>query len=222
MKKSPGFGPFVLRILFSATLLSMAMVGAAQATTIAVQAISGGSNFPAFNGTNQTIGWAFTPTSDIWVTDLGFWDSTPGSSLGQTHEVGLWTTGGTLLASTTILQTSVLIGEFRYEAISSVALTAGINYLIGAAITSPFSDAYKVPSALTMASEITLLGSARNGSSAGFSAPTTVTAGNGRFGPNFAFTTSDPDPVAVPEPASLGLLGIGASLCLVARRRRTA
>ena len=219
MKKNLGFAPFVLRTIFSATLLYMAMVGAAKATTIALQGFSGGSSFPAFNGTDQTLGWSFTPTSNISVTELGFWDSTPGTPLGQTHQVGLWTTGGTLLASTTIQTTSPLFGEFRFEAITSVALTAGISYLIGATYYGPFLDIYRSSaSSITMASEITFNGAARSGSSSGFAAPTTVTAGNGRFGPNFEFTNTS----AVPEPASLGLFSIGAAACLVARRRRIA
>lgn len=46
-----------------------------------------------------------------------------------------------LLASTTIQTTSTLVGDFRLEAITPVALTAGSSYLIGAALTGPFIDA---------------------------------------------------------------------------------
>jgi len=140
MKKNSGFCPSLLRAIFSATLLYMAMVDATHASTVALQGFSGGSTFPAFNGTNQTLGWEFTPTSNIWVTDLGFWDSTTSTPLSQAHDVGLWTTGGTLLASITIQTTSTLMGAFRFEPITALNLTAGTSYLIGASYYSPFSD----------------------------------------------------------------------------------
>ncbi|MEH2092953.1 MAG: DUF4082 domain-containing protein [Nostoc sp.] len=184
----------------------------------AIQSLTGGTNFTSVNNTNQTIGWSFTANDNLSVTALGFYDQTPGNPLSQSHLVGLWTSDGNLLASTTVQTTSPLTGSFRYEDITSVNLLAGISYVIGAAITSPFSDFYTIPGVVNTAPEITLTRSARNGTSQGFSFPSTLTAGNGRIGPNFKF---DVVTQAVPEPTSLiGILGLGAFGITSLRKRK--
>jgi len=212
---------FVHRILMNRS--SLLAVSAFLASTVAcagaVTGLSGGSSFPAFNGTNQTIGWSFTVASpnDLTVTSLGFWDATPGTSLAQSHQVGIWTgDGSTLLGSITVQIDSLLSDSFRYEDVTPFVLTSGMSYLIGAAITSPFSDVYTVPASITTDAAITLTGSARNGSSEGFSAPTIVTAGNGRIGPNFEFTLNQ-----VPEPSALLLTFTGLGLLAASRRTKS-
>lgn len=127
--------------LGAAVLLSRLMsTGAAQAV-VAVTSLSGGLTFTNFSSTDQTVGWRFTANDGISVADLGFYDVTPSTPLDKTHEVGLWTRGGMLLASTTIQTTSTLVGDFPFEAITPVALTAGSSYLFGASFTGPFIDA---------------------------------------------------------------------------------
>ncbi|MEH2360570.1 MAG: DUF4082 domain-containing protein [Nostoc sp.] len=211
----------VLKKLSMATpfILATALVSAPSVyASEAIQSFSGGSNFPAFNGTNQTIGWSFIANNNLSVTALGFYDQTPINPLSQSHLVGLWTSDGNLLASTTVQTTSPLTGSFRYQDITSVNLLAGMSYVIGAAITSPFSDIYTVPGSVNTAPEITLTDSARNGSSEGFSFPSTLIPGNGRIGPNFKF---DVVTQAVPEPASLiGILGLGAFGITSVRKRK--
>ncbi len=67
-------------------LASLALIAnPAQASTIALQGFTGGSRFPAVNGTNQTIGWSFTANDNLIVSSLGFWDFTPTNPLGQSH-----------------------------------------------------------------------------------------------------------------------------------------
>ncbi|MBL0719437.1 DUF4082 domain-containing protein [Piscinibacter sp. Jin2] len=195
--------------LGAAVLLSALMsTGAAQAV-VAVTDISGGNAFTTLSFTDQTVGWQFTANDDITVTHLGFYDNSPFDPLSTTHEVGLWTPGGMLLASTTIQTTSTLVGSFRFEAVTPVALTAGSSYLIGGAFTLPLTaDAYRIPTARTIAPEITINGSARNADAGGFGAPTIVSVGNGRFGPNFQFTVTAPPP-PIPEPGTYALMGLG-------------
>lgn len=193
------------------------------ASAAAVTSFSGGGNFLGIDGSDQTVGWQFTVASpvDLTVTSLGFWDSTPADPLGQSHQVGIWTgDGSSLLGSVTVLTTSALSGAFRYEDVTPFTLTAGESYLIGAAISSPFSDVYTVPATVTTDANITLTGSARNGTSAGFSAPTTVTAGNGRIGPNFEFTVGQVG--QVPEPSALLITLTGLGLMAAVRRPKRA
>ncbi|OYD92709.1 hypothetical protein CDG77_14235 [Nostoc sp. 'Peltigera membranacea cyanobiont' 213] len=201
-------------LILATVLVSAPSVYASEA----IQSLTGGTNFTSVNNTNQTIGWSFTANDNLSVTALGFYDQTPGNPLSQSHLVGLWTSDGNLLASTTVQTTSPLTGSFRYEDITSVNLLAGISYVIGAAITSPFTDIYNIPGVVNTAPEITLTGSARNGTSQGFSFPSTLTAGNGRIGPNFKF---DVVTQAVPEPTSLiGILGLGAFGITSLRKRK--
>lgn len=207
--------PFRLKSHRLVAAASLALCSAIASAMPAVLSFSGGSNFPAFNGTNQTIGWQFTVAAGngVTVNQLGWWDSTPATPLAQTHQVGIWNLAGVLLGSTTVLTNSALSGEFRYEDVTPIVLAAGSSYLIGGSVTSPFSDVYSVPGALAMDSMIEFDGAARNGSAQGFSVPTTVTSGNGRFGPNFQFTVNSGN--SVPEPGTawilltgLGLLGV--------------
>ena len=70
----------------------------ARAETIAFS-ISGGSNITNFLG--LTAGYAFTVSSPIMVTNLGFFDF-DGDGLIQSHVVTIWTSTGTQLAQASI------------------------------------------------------------------------------------------------------------------------
>lgn len=205
-----------------AAAAALALFSAMATAGPALLSFSGGSNFPAFNGTNQTIGWRFSVAagSGVTVTELGWFDSTPADPLTQNHEVGIWDLTGTLLGSVNVLTTSALSGNFRYEAITPLSLAGGVSYVIGGAITSPFTDIYTVPDTLATDPMIIFEGAARNGSSQGFSAPLTITGGNGRFGPNFEFTANDSNPVPEPGTALLVLVaGLGMVAASIRRGR---
>ncbi len=175
---------------------------------VALQSFTGGTAFGSFDVTNMTVGWSFTANDHLSVTSLGLWDETPADPLAQTHQVGLWSSTGTLLGSATIQTNSPLTGSFRYAAIAPVALTSGLTYFLGSEISDPFSDLYtNSASSIVTAPEITFLGTARNDSAGGFSFPSITGSDNGRFGPNFQFQVVS---ASVPEPTStLGLLALG-------------
>jgi hypothetical protein len=86
---------------------------------------------------SRTDGWTFTvngtaPGDNISVTRLGVYDHL-GDGLGNSHPIGLWDSGGTLIVSTSIPSetASPLIGGYRYVDITPVELVAGQSYTIG-------------------------------------------------------------------------------------------
>ena len=95
-----------------------------------------------------TVGTSFNVgVSDLLVTSLGFYDG-PNSSVAnaagafgdgllEEHQVGIYNSSGTLLASTTIPAgtSAALVGEFRYLTLPSpITLLAGQSYTIAGQI----------------------------------------------------------------------------------------
>lgn len=105
-------------------------------------------------GTNLLVGWRFTPTVNIIVTKLQVLDAffTSGS-----RDVGLYLSGGALLASASIAKTDTLNGKFREKAITSLVLTAGTTYYIGV-IGTP-ADAWVVSVTSQTYSNVTFVNS---------------------------------------------------------------
>jgi hypothetical protein len=158
-----------------------------------------------------TLGYEFTTSVPMNINALGYWND----GRANDHMVGLWTDTGTLLTSTTVLGTDPVTGHFRYHDIGSFSLAPG-TYVIGGqylANNDPFPfqavGVTTIPG-YTYVSDRQLQGG-------GLIFPTVDT--NGSYGPNgilvVDFSTS-----AVPEPASMLLLGTGL-VGLVARRRRS-
>jgi hypothetical protein len=140
--------------------------------------------------------------------------------LAASHQVGIWTTAGVLLGSTTVQTNSALTGSFRYEAVTAFTLNANTSYLIGGRDLVGDGDNYTTSvSNLVMGAGITFNEAARSEEGTGFSAPTTLSASSGgRFGANFQYRPT----TVVPEPSTYALLGAGlAAMAVVARRRRT-
>lgn len=166
-----------------------------------------------------TIGWTFQPLTSISVTALGaFTYNLPSGST----DVGLWSSDGTLLASSIITSDSTLVNQSRYESIAPVMLTPGLTYYLGEFSSSGAIQSVAVyptePSGpdgyATMASEIELDDAAWQ-TNAIFEFPS-VTAGSpgaAIIAPNFEFQT-------VPEPSILSLAGVSVILLLARRRCR--
>ena len=87
---------------------------------------------PISYDTQLSLGFVFTANANFNVTSLGYYDD-QGDGFLTPHEVGIFDSSGTLLASTTLAAgTSGALGpnDFRYQAITPLALVAGDTYTI--------------------------------------------------------------------------------------------
>ena len=158
-----------------------------------------------------TLGWSFTVVNDIDVVGLGVFDDSQ-DGLVERHEVGLWDSGGTLLASTFVGAGTAtpLTDKFRFSNVATTTLLAGQTYFIGAT-WSTLTDGLLFPgeaiNQVTIADIV--FGQSQFALGGPLSFPSSSIGGNGYYGPNFL----------VPEPATLLLLGVGAVSVAVRRRR---
>src|SRR5262245_59793446 len=81
-----------------------------------------------------TVGWQLSVNTSISVTSLGAYDSPFAEGLLTDHEVGIWNSSGTLLATVTVHAgtSDPLTGRFRYvDLVTALVLDPG-TYTIGA------------------------------------------------------------------------------------------
>ncbi len=151
----------------------------------------------SFNG-NWTLGYEFSPNVNITVSSLGFfdWDQ---DGLAQTHDIGIWTTTGTLLTSAAVSGADPLDGAFRYSGISDLDLVAGNNYVIGG-YNYTVDDAVRSDVGgmnITTSPDISIVDGRWIG---GLAFPVNSTGSPVVYPPTVAFQYT----LAVPEPASAG------------------
>ena len=203
-------------MLLLAVLAAACSSASVRGDTIALE-FSGGTSGSLGNA--RTLGWQFTTALSIDVTALGIWDG-GASGLTNSHQVGIFDTSSTLLATTTIPSgTPGFVdgtSNFRFVGITPVTLSAG-TYRIGATYLGQDADQHTMNGANTMAAGITFDGGRFN-IGAGLNDPTNAT-GTNFFGPNFEF---NPTSATIPEPSSLALLSLGGVAAAFIRRRRKA
>lgn len=166
-----------------------------------------------------TLGFQFTVNSPISITALGAFDYAQ-DGFAQAQQVGLWSNDGTLLASTFVDNSDPLEGFWRFHDIVPLALTVGQTYRVA----SQGGEGYTFyTNGFTVAPEITFIFDCwhyvGNGSNDPLYFPESsdsigASQGGALFGGNARFS-----PGAVPEPASIALIGGGLLFLGVLRRR---
>jgi hypothetical protein len=161
-----------------------------------------------------TLGWSFTVNSTVTVYDLGVFDS-GGEALLESHDVGIWNSSGTLLASTTVASgtTDPLFDGFRYAGITPIVLTPG-TYTIGAVWDNSLDPLIYPTDGGSISTDPSITYDQTEYIAGGTLAfPTNSVGGpQGYFGPDFTLSA-----VTVPEPMTwalvfLGIGGIGATM----------
>jgi len=188
--------------------------GMAMAGTIGVDFASPGSTN---NASVWNLGYSFTANQNVSVIGLGVFDYNL-DGFAQDQQVGLWTSGGVLLASTYVSNTDPLTGFWRFHSIAPVGLVAGQTYVVG----SQGGEGYTwFTNGMTVAPQITFLQDAwiylGNSSNNPLYFPDTTDGygqgvGGGFFGGNVMLGT-------IPEPCTLALAG-PALLALAGLARR--
>lgn len=182
----------------------------------------------AFDSDNTVDGYRFTVgSSQLAVLSLGMMDNLRGTNqegLFESHQVGLWTSSGTLLASVTVgAGTSApLIDGFRYVNLNTaVLLNPGQSYVIAANYTTSWgtnsnADLLRYLSGTGITTRLSNLVTFDYGvggiEGAGFVFPTQYNYGDTAYLGGNAFF------VEVPVPQGAALAGVGIGVLFFGRR----
>jgi hypothetical protein len=189
----------------------LAAAPAAAAPFVAWEFTSVGSDQYGYfvdNSDSYSMGLQFSVSSPISVISLGFFDY---SGLTQTHDVGIYSSSGSLLTSATVDSSDGLIGHFRYKSLTTpYALSAG-NYVIAAVTGADYFTwqpvGYYTNSPVTFGTNRYLASSTLAYPGDGDGDPPDGTNPS-YFGPNFQATPVPPTLVLLGS-GLLGLLGLG-------------
>jgi hypothetical protein len=224
-----GSARFSLGFASALALAALIVCCPIQTRATPVLSFTGGTAHSA--SSDITDGWVFSLTSATLVTDLGVWDSSNGTGVGdglaESHLVTIWTSGGAQLVQTTVPAGTgtTLDGGFRYVSLSSGLLLQPGTYVIGAYYSPASLDQTTFDATtVTTVPGVTIIGSRLTG---GNNFPSDDAGGNGGgpdsyFGPNFQIPGTS---ASVPDASStltLLLLGVTAAFGLKLFERRTA
>ncbi len=171
-----------------------------------------------FTSASWSLGWEFNVNTPIWVTRLGFYDDQK-NDLADAHAVGIWDANQNLLVSGTVSPGAPLRSWWRWVSVTPTLLAPGGNYRI-AAVTGNENYTWD-PSGFTVDPAIAYVTNRYplNPPHWVLTYPdVTDERTTGWFGPNFEFETELQG--VIPEPATLGLMGLGLGALLVAARRQ--
>jgi hypothetical protein len=170
------------------------------------------TSYTNYSNGQFTLGFEFTPTTNIYVTSLGSYFP---SRATDVHDVTLWGASENVLATAAVAGTGT--EGFDFTAITAFELFAGNDYYVGAATATDRYAAWVPPTWLkfTVGPDITYLGAREvSCSGSGTCFPAYVQPGHDAFGANFTYTSSVPEPSSVTLMITM-LLGVA----FVARKR---
>ncbi len=162
--------------------------------------------------TSYTWGYDFTPTTNIWVTGLGFYDLGQ-DGLAAEHEIGIWDNSSQdLLGSATVPSGTAaddFLADSRFVNLAEqdyIPLTSGQSYRIGAHIPGG-TDGLITQSDAIVTSPLITLGDTHFFASGGSLAyPNVVSSGKEYMAANMLVATPIP-PAVLLFGSALGLMG---------------
>lgn len=167
-----------------------------------------------------TLGWEFSLHEDVMLTSLGTWDQ-GADGLNVAQKVSVWKTSGELLASVMVDNSATAVdsaseqGQWLFASISGTFLLAG-DYLIGANRAGDSDDPFQFGNTVvTTDASILTWNESRFSNLNSFGLPVNSASGTQYFGPNLMIRS-----VSVPEPGTMGILGVGLVGFWMTRKRR--
>jgi hypothetical protein len=155
------------------------------------------TSYSDFSNDEWSLGFEFLPTVNIEVTSLGSFFPTGAT---DQHGAGLWTSAGTLLASTTVTGTGT--EGFDYSDITPVLLLAGQAYVVSA---STLTDNYAINPTFTVGPDLVYIRHLETRCSTVAACFPTTPATFNDFGANFTYTL-------VPEPSTWSMIAVVVAL----------
>lgn len=203
-----------MTFLLALGVSSIALVPAA----VAAPAFTVSGTPTTLNNPPFTLGYAFSLSQGFSLTGLGMFDA-GNDGLFNSYDIGLFDSGGAVVASTTLGSgaSGTLIDGYRYASFAPLALSAG-DYRIGAYFTNANGeDALFFTGAGNSVSSIAGVSFAggRFASGGALADPTGAGGDGGYFGPNLLLSG------AVPEPATWAMMIVGFGMVGGVMRQRS-
>jgi hypothetical protein len=200
--------------IFASLIAVAGLLVLASAANADIMYETGPAGATYYENVDGVLGSEFTPTQNITIGKLGVFDYSS-DGLVDSHQVGLWTLDGTLLASATVPAgtAATLINGYRWVDVSAVQLVQSVHYVVGAffpAYPNGAGGDYFMNSA-TIDPAFTFVGDRLDEiTPVTFRMPVPPSNGSGMNGPN----------VMTPEPATISFLVFGGVGMLLRRRRK--
>jgi hypothetical protein len=189
-------------------LILLGTLGAADARANVVGLTPSGTLTTQTSTVLVDLGMMFDNTSTITVAALGIYDL---EALTASEQVGLYNSGGTLLASATVTLGDPEVSGYLFQSVTPVVLPAGTYTVV--AFTN--GNEWDYGGAPLSAGGVTFLSSDYDYTNSLAFPTSTTNAASGYYGPTISIQT------AAPEPGTLGLLTVAALAgCLLWRRIR--
>jgi hypothetical protein len=198
-----------IRFLAHSAALAIILAAASQSSAQILTLGAGGT--PRTDG-GKVVGISLNSYGQT-LTSLGFYDYNQ-DGIATSYQLGLWDASQNLLATATVTPSSPLTGDFRYAAISPVTIgtpSTPAAFTIGVLLPPNPADIWLDNASLVLFAGFTGAGTGQESPPSGslIYPPT--------FAPSNYYVVNANGPAPVPEPTTLILLTIAATLALPRR-----